>query len=94
MWRRGWLTGIMRSEEAGQLLLSMKNAEDNMRWLQSHIERLLPGYSGQWVAIDHGRVVASDRDRESLLEELRKEHSDFQVCAILLVTSDPIDLIL
>ncbi len=63
-----------------------------MLWLQNHLEELLPRYNGQWVAVDHGEVVANDSDHERLLDKLRAEHLEFQVYAIQLVTSDPIDL--
>ncbi len=83
----------MPRTETKQLILSMKTAEQNMIWLQDHFGDLLATYAGKWVAVHAGRVVASDTDREALLSKLRSD-SDFNVYAIQLITSEPIDLIL
>ena len=80
--------------ETVQLVQTLKTAEENSAWLESHFQELLKSYQGQWVAVHKGRVVDSDTDRARLFQKLRRDHPDFQVYAVELITSDLLDLIL
>ncbi len=75
------------------MLLSLKRAEQNMVWFQEHFEDLQATYTGQWVAVNSGQVVASDTDRERLFSKLYAD-PDFNVYAVQLISPEPIDLLL
>ncbi len=79
--------------EKKQLIQKLKTAEENHAWLQTHGQELLKSYQDQWVAVHKGHVAASDTDRARLFEKLRRDHPDFQLYAVELITSTPLDLI-
>lgn len=72
----------------------MKAAEENMTWLLDRYEELIRTHNRQWVAVNKGKVVASDSDRQQLLLKLRHDFPDSNSYAVQYVTDDPIDLIL
>jgi ABC-type hemin transport system ATPase subunit len=39
-------------------------------WIDEHHEELLAQYSGQWIAVEDGRVIASDPDPMALRAKL------------------------
>ena len=80
--------------EKKQLLQRLKKAEENRARLETHWKELLHSYLGRWVAVHNGNVVATNDDHSDLFEKLRKDHPNFQLYAVELITSGPHDLII
>ena len=80
--------------ETQQLLNTMKTAEANMVWLMDHYGELTKTYNRRWVAVNRGKVMLSNPDRQKLLMQLRHDFPDSNAYAVQYVTDDPIDFIL
>jgi Family of unknown function (DUF5678) len=44
----------------------------NRRWIQSHWSQLLSDYPDQWIAVDHGRVLAAGRGYSHVSDEAKR----------------------
>jgi len=80
--------------ETSQLVQRLKKAEENRAWLETHWEELVQSYQDQWIAVHNGRVIASDADQARLFAKLRRDYPDFQLNAVELITSAPLDVII
>jgi len=63
------LTAEQNGEDAVAVSMRERLAQDpNLRWLEEHREE----YSGQWVALHNGQLIAHSFDGEALVEPVRK----------------------
>ena len=62
----------LSKQERERLISTFKTAEDNMRWLVEHYDKLKQKYGDSWVAVRDGKVVAFDKEHSRLLEILKE----------------------
>jgi len=51
----------------------LKAMENDTEWINAHQEELTKKYSEKFIAVKNSRVMAADRDFESVLKELEKK---------------------
>lgn len=68
----------------------LRTFEEDHVWINSHLELLLSQYPEQWIAVERGRVIASDPD----LMSLRAKLADPAHTCIEFITREPLKMIL
>jgi Family of unknown function (DUF5678) len=56
-----------------------KAYEENMTWFRANYEKLRKKHPNEFVAINKGDVIASDKTLEGLLKNLRKQYTNDQI---------------
>ena len=51
---------------------TLRRCRENSSWCYNNIDKLKQRYVEQWVAIDRGKVVASSKNFEDLIEKLQE----------------------
>jgi len=59
-------------------------------WVRENLEMLLEQYADQWIAVENGKVIASDPDLEGLSSNLQ----DPAHTCVELITREPLEMIL
>ena len=68
--------------------------EENVTWFRANYEKLQRSHPNLFVAIDKGRVIASDKSLEGLLVQLRKGTKDITTYAIEYVSTADTELVM
>ena len=64
------------------ILLDIERARQNRLWLSDRIETLREKFVNTFVAVDNGKVIASDDDYERLLSLLKERSYNINLVAI------------
>ncbi|MEM0172550.1 MAG: DUF5678 domain-containing protein [Thermoproteota archaeon] len=77
-----------------ELVIALKDFEEDFQWFLRNREKLLSEYKDKWVVIYGKKVFDSDTDLSVLLERLR--HKGFQPSQLLVqfVSREPVEAIL
>ena len=73
-----------------RLTRKLRGFEEDHAWVGDNWEVLLGEFSDQWIAVQRGRVIASDPDLDALLAQLPEPS---HTC-IEYVTREPLEMIL
>jgi Family of unknown function (DUF5678) len=73
-----------------------KAYEENMTWFRANYERLRKNHPNEFVAINKGHVIVSDKTLEGLLRHLRKQYAnnDITTFAIEYVSTADTELVM
>ena len=59
-------------------------------WVSENLKMLLEQYADQWIAVNNGKVIASDPDLSGLLSKL----SDPAHTCVEFITREPLEMVL
>lgn len=68
--------------------------EENITWFRVNYGKLKKEHPDKFVAINKGKVIASDKNLDGLLAKLRHEYDDITTFAIEFVSGSEAELIL
>lgn len=69
--------------------------EENITWFRLNLEKLRKEHPNQFVAVNKGKVIASNKTLDGLLTQLRKEkYPDITIFAIEYVSAADTELIM
>ncbi len=72
---------ISKSEQK-KIVSMLKDAEDSMKWIIEHYDKLRTQYGDKWVAVKAGEVLASGPDYEQLVKTLEQSESPGELSRI------------
>ncbi len=72
---------MFASASATELLL-LQRANRDLRWLSTHFDEVLKEHDGEYVAIEDGKVIASNPGHDNLLKELKDKNKN--PCTLLI----------
>ncbi|MEM3713316.1 MAG: DUF5678 domain-containing protein [Thermoproteota archaeon] len=77
-----------------ELVIALKDFEEDFQWFLKNREKLLYEYRDKWVVVYGKKVLDSDTDLSVLLERLK--HKGFQPSQLLIqfVSKEPVEAIL
>lgn len=73
-----------------QLTEKLLAFEADHLWINENLETLLEQYAEQWIAVENGKVTASDSDLAGLISKL----SDPAHTCVEFITREPLEMIL
>ena len=75
---------------ASQLAGELQAFEADHVWIRDNLEFLLREYADQWVAVEDGRVIASDPS----LDNLHSQLSDPAHTCVEFIAQEPLEMVL
>lgn len=82
---------IIHNPEAGERL---RQLQDNMIWIAAHREKLRKKYPDEYIAVDHGDVVAHGKELIDLKNKLKSKYANFDHVAVDFIGKEEVELIL